>query len=211
MRTKFKPWTVEFLNEHPEINLTLETLKEHKFSSPIYLEIGSGKGDFILKIAKKYPEIVFLGVEKNITCAGITCKKLFENEIKNAFIISEDIEKVFSLLADSEIKGIFLNFSDPWPKKRHEKRRLTSKRFLDQYHHLLKSEGNLFLKTDNKDFFNYSLKMFNLTKGWNVVSFDDNYDGKKDFDAESEYEFSFRNLGQNIYRLVAKKENKNGI
>lgn len=211
MRTKFKPWTVEFLNEHPEINLTLETLKDHKFLSPTYLEIGSGKGDFILKIAKKHPEITFLGVEKNITCAGITCKKLSENEIKNAFIISEDIEKVFSLISATKIDGIFLNFSDPWPKKRHEKRRLTSKRFLDKYHELLKPEGSLFLKTDNKDFFNYSVNMFALVKGWKIISTNENYDGKKDFDAESEYEFLFRNLGQNIYRLEAKKENKNGI
>lgn len=211
MRTKFKPWTIEFLNEHPEINLTLETLKEHKFSFPIYLEIGSGKGDFILKIAKKYPDITFIGVEKNITCAGITCKKLFESDIKNAFIISEDVEKVFHLLTNGAIEGIFLNFSDPWPKKRHEKRRLTSKSFLDRYYKLLKPDGNLFFKTDNKDFFDYSVKMFNLTKGWELILVDEDYDGKIDFDAESEYELSFRNLGQNIYRLVAKKENKNGI
>lgn len=206
MRTKFKPWTVEYLKEHPEINWTLKRLKEERISPSTYLEIGSGKGDFLVKIAKNYPDLIFLGIEKNITCAGITCKKLVDDKVTNAYIISEDIEQVFPLLKDESVAGIFLNFSDPWPKKRHAKRRLTSERFLDNYYRMLKKGGSIFLKTDNLELFEYTLKLLERDGRLTLVKIDRNYDGSIAFDAETEYEHSFRLEGQNIYRLEAKKE-----
>lgn len=205
MRTKFKPWTVEYLNAHQDVNWTLEKLEKEKILSPFYLEIGSGKGMFLVEIATKKSDFFFLGIEKNVTCAGITCKKIVESKIKNAFIVSEDIEKVFPLLEDETIDGLFLNFSDPWPKKRHEKRRLTSSRFIDDYQRILKSGGSLFFKTDNKELFDYTLKVFLSDQRFSLQKIDEDYDGALLFDAMTEYEHSFRELGQKIYRLEAKK------
>ncbi|MFA5502935.1 MAG: tRNA (guanosine(46)-N7)-methyltransferase TrmB [Bacilli bacterium] len=206
MRTKFKPWTVEYLKEHFDVNWTLERLEGAVILPSTYLEIGSGKGGFLVQMAKKYPEKTFLGIEKNITCAGITCKKIVEEKLPNVFIISEDIEEVYPLIKDETIAGIFLNFSDPWPKKRHAKRRLTSKRFLDNYYRILQKGGSIFLKTDNEELFVYTLKLLREDNRLNLVKIDENYDGLIAFDAETEYEHSFRLEGQNIYRLEAKKE-----
>jgi tRNA (guanine-N7-)-methyltransferase len=206
MRTKFKPWTLEYLNEHKNKNIDIEKVTEIVFLSPIYLEVGSGKGGFITTMAKNNPKTVFLGIEKNITCAGITCKKIIDSELENAFIVSEDVEKVFDSIPDSSLDGIFLNFSDPWPKLRHAKRRLTAPRFLDNYYRILKKDSRLYFKSDNENLFSYSLKMIKNDKRFKLISVDENYDGKCGFDAQTEYEKSFRELGQNIYRIIAEKE-----
>ena len=124
MRTKFKAWTVPYLEEHPEVLFTLEQLLS--FDKPYYLEIGSGKGQFLIDMAKKFPDKFFVGVERNVTCSGITCKKLVEEETPNAKLMYLDAEVLMKEIPDNSVESIFLNFSDPWPKKRHHKRRLTA-------------------------------------------------------------------------------------
>ncbi len=205
MRTKFKPWTVEFLNDHKGVNLLVDDLSDFDFSKPTFLEIGSGKGMFLTMLALKNPNKQFIGIEKNITCAGITCRKLVESEVKNAFIVGEDVEKIFPVIKDETIEGLFLNFSDPWPKKRHAKRRLTSDRFIDNYYRILKQGGHFYFKTDNKELFDYTVKVLSLDKRLEMLKIDENYDGKIEFDTMTEYEKSFRDLGQSIYRLDAIK------
>ena len=201
MRTKFKAWAEPFLNEHQEYSLTdIEIAQLDNFQ----LEIGSGKGEFLLRMANKFPNEFFVGVEKNVTCAGISCKKLVENEISNAKLLYRDGQEVVRIIKDNSVKNILLNFSDPWPKKRHHKRRLTSVNFLNEYRRILKSDGLLIFKTDNVDLFEYSIEMFKEAN-FNIISVDNNYDGLEFFDAQTEYEEFFRNEGTPIHRLVVKK------
>ena len=178
MRTKFKAWAEPYLNEHLEYSLTDEELSK---LDNFQLEIGSGKGEFLVRMSTKFPKEQFLGIEKNVTCAGISVKKLVENEATNVKFLHRDAQEVVKLLKDKSVKNIFLNFSDPWPKKRHYKRRLTSVNFLNEYRRILKDDGKIIFKTDNTDLFAYSIEMFSENK-FNIVKIDDNYDGLDAFD-----------------------------
>ena len=201
MRTKYKAWAKPFIDEHPEYSLTDEEISK---LSDFVLEIGSGKGEFIVQMATKYPNKQFLGVEKNVTCAGISLKKIVNAELNNVQFLYRDGQEVIKLLSDNSVDTIFLNFSDPWPKKRHYKRRLTSVSFLNEYRRILKDDGRLIFKTDNTDLFSYSVEMFEENK-FNVIKVDDNYDGLDEFDAQTEYEQFFRNEGTPIHRLIVSK------
>ena len=201
MRTKYKPWAKPYLEEHTEVMCPFDKLNDYK---DYYLEIGSGKGQFLLEMAKKYPNLTFIGVEMNVTCAGFTAKKLVENEISNAKLVHANAAVMTPTIKDDSVEGIFLNFSDPWPKKRHTKRRLTSNTFLLEYYRILKRGGKLIFKTDNLDLFNYSLEVIKESS-FKLVSADYDYDGKDTFDALTEYEKNFRELGQPIYRLILEK------
>ena len=210
MRTKYKAWSVPYLEEHKEIAISIEHANDISINNDnVVLEIGSGKGDFLLQMARKYPNLIFIGIEKNVTCSGFTCKKLVENEITNAFIVDADVEKCFPIFAKGKIKHIFLNFSDPWPKKKHAKRRLTETKFLNSYYELLTKGGKIYFKSDNQNLFDYSI--LTLSKApFNILSLDNNYDGHDEFDAQTEYERNFRNQGVAIHRvIVEKKEDKN--
>ena len=104
MRTKFKAWAEPFINEHPEVMCSFEQLNE---LGSYYLEIGSGKGQFLLDMALKNPNLTFIGVERNITCAGFTAKKLVENEIKNAKLVHGDAGQMTPSIKDASVEGIF--------------------------------------------------------------------------------------------------------
>ena len=202
MRTKYKPWALPYLNEHKEVQITLDEIKE--LNAPIYLEIGSGKGQFISNMAKKFPDINFIGVEKNVSCSGILAKKLKEEEINNAKMIYADGKDVTEAIKSNSVKYLFLNFSDPWPKKRHDKRRLTHDNFLKEYKRILMEDGELIFKTDNFDLFEFSLEKF-AEIGFKIVSITRDYENLVDFDAMTEYEENFRNKGQKIARIVVRK------
>ena len=129
-------------------------------SNPIYIEIGMGKGDFILENAKRYPNINFIGIEKYDSIIALAIKKIEVEEISNLKLIrmnALEINEVFS----HEIDKIYLNFSDPWPKPRHAKRRLTSEVFLEKYDNLFKNDKIIEMKTDNRNLFEFSLISFN--------------------------------------------------
>ena len=201
MRTKFKAWAEPYINEHPEVMCPFDKLNDQ---GSYYLEIGSGKGQFLLDMALKYPKITFIGVERNVTCCGFTAKKLAENEIKNAKLVFADAGQITPSINSDSVDGIFLNFSDPWPKKRHSKRRLTSEAFLSEYYRILKKGAKLIFKTDNYDLFTYSLEIISVSS-FKLVEANYSYDGKDEFDAMTEYEKSFREEGQPIYRLILEK------
>ena len=201
MRTKFKAWAEPYLNEHLEYSLTDEELSK---LDNFQLEIGSGKGEFLVRMSNKFPSEQFLGIEKNVTCAGISVKKLVENEVQNVKFLHRDAQEVVKLLKDKSVNNIFLNFSDPWPKKRHYKRRLTSVNFLNEYRRILKDDGKIIFKTDNTDLFEYSIEMFK-ENNFNIVKIDNNYDGLDEFDAQTEYEEFFRNENTPIHRLIVSK------
>ena len=203
MRTKFKAWTVPFLKEHEEVLLKPEDLKS--FNKPFCLEIGSGKGQFLVEMAKKFPSLFFVGVERNTTCAGITAKKLVESpEIENAKLVYDNADVVLLNLKDEVVDNIFLNFSDPWPKKRHWKRRLSAPSYLENYYRILKKGGRLIIKTDNVELWAFTKEMME-TSAFTIESMTDDYIERDDFDAETEYEKSFREEGIPIHRLVARK------
>ena len=200
MRTKYKAWTKPYLEEHLEVQV-----KEEDFStiSDIYLEIGSGKGQFLLDMALKYPSRNFIGIERNQTCAGFTAKKLVDNEVSNAKLIYMDAEKVLSEMKESSVNILYLNFSDPWPKTKHHKRRLTSERFCNLYKKVLKSDGVIIQKTDNLDLFNFSIETFK-ENGFKILEEDRDYQVNEE-DVVTEYEADFRKDNLPIYRIKVAK------
>ena len=202
MRTKYKPWAKPYIEEHKEVIFSKEELLG--FDKPYYLEIGSGKGQFLVDMAKKFPDKFFVGVERNVTCAGFTAKKLVEQEITNAKLMFINAELLMGEIKDNSVEAIFLNFSDPWPKKRHHKRRLTAESFLANYYRVLKSGGRLIIKTDNVDLFMFTLENLANSK-FKLVYKTDNYMDCDEFDTMTEYEKSFRDEGVAIHRLILEK------
>lgn len=172
-------------------------------NNPIHIEIGMGKGDFIIGMAKKYPEINFIGIEKFDSVIVRAIEKLDE-EIPNLRLIRMDateIEEVF----EKEIDTIYLNFSDPWPKNRHSDRRLTSLKFLKRYDNLFKDVKNIIMKTDNRKLFEFSLIEFNnYNYKFEEINLDLYNDDIKD-NVQTEYERRFHELGFPIYKIVVKK------
>ena len=201
MRTKFKAWAEPFIKEHPEVMCPFDAINNYE---NYYLEIGSGKGQFLANMAINHPDCFFLGMERNVTCSGFTAKKLVEKEVTNAKLVFANAEQVLPLINENSVNGIFLNFSDPWPKKRHAKRRLTSNVFLNQYYRILKSGAKLIFKTDNYDLFTYSLELIQESS-FKLVEANYSYDGNDPFDEVTEYEADFRAEGMPIYRLVLEK------
>ena len=201
MRTKFKAWAEPFIKEHPEVMCPFDMINNFK---NYYLEIGSGKGQFLVNMAKNHTDCFFLGMERNVTCSGFTAKKLVEKEVTNAKLVFANAEQVLPLINENSVNGIFLNFSDPWPKKRHAKRRLTSNAFLNQYYRILKCGAKLIFKTDNYDLFTYSLELIQESS-FKLVEANYSYDGNDPFDEVTEYEADFRAEGMPIYRLVLEK------
>ena len=128
-------------------------------NNPIYIEIGMGKGQFIIENAKRYPNINFIGIEKYDSILALALKKI-NIELPNLVMLRLDAFNIDSIFKE-EIDTIYLNFSDPWPKKRHAKRRLTSPEFLKKYDLIFKNNNHIVMKTDNKDLFSYSIKTLN--------------------------------------------------
>ena len=172
-------------------------------NNPIYIEIGMGKGKFIIENAIKYPNINFIGIEKFDSVLARCLPKIPEN-LNNLLIIRMDalnIEKIFS----NEVDRIYLNFSDPWPKARHHLRRLSSKVFLEKYDSLFRNDKEIYMRTDNQDLYIYSLMSFSE---YGYVLTDISFDLHKDRDnlITTEYEDKFSSKGMPIYSVVARSK-----
>lgn len=171
-------------------------------SNPIYVEIGMGKGNFIVSNALKYPNINFIGIEKqdNIIARALLW---ISDDIPNLRIIRMDALEIDSVFK-KEVGRIYLNFSDPWPKVRHHKRRLTSKIFLDKYDSVFSLGGEIYLRTDNEELYRYSIESLS-TKGYSL--YDVTFDLHRDFTdiITTEYEDKFCSMGNKIYALKARK------
>lgn len=176
-----------------------------KNENPIHIEIGMGKGKFIINMAKTYQNINFIGIEKYDSVMVKALNILDEEEkipnLKLVLTDANDIEEVFK----NDVDRIYLNFSDPWPKSKHEKRRLTSKNFLEKYDNVFKGKKEIFQKTDNFDFFEYSRKSF-LEYGYEIKNLTYDLHNEDIFNIQTEYEEKFSAKGVKINRLEAYKD-----
>lgn len=190
--------------DNPEDNIG-SWQKVFKNNNPIHIEIGMGKGDFIIENALTNPKINYIGIEKYDSVIVRAIQKSNELEIDNLKIIRTDalnIDKIFK----KEIEVIYLNFSDPWPKERHAKRRLTSNVFLEKYDKIFNNNPKIIMKTDNIDLFNYSIETlkehnYNIT----YITNDLHNEKNKDNNIMTEYEKRFVSKGIKINKLIAKK------
>lgn len=171
--------------------------------NPIHIEIGCGKGSFITGMAKKYPKINFVAIEKVPDVLVMAMEKAMEAELKNVFFISMDAEKIEEVFDKGEVRQIYLNFSDPWKKNKQAKRRLTHKKFLDRYKNILNEGDYIYFKTDNRSLFEFSLNSF-AEEGYKMenITFDLHNSGYKE-NVMTEYEKRFSEAGMPIYRVEA--------
>ena len=187
--------------------------KEHRGSwqevfpskQPLHIEIGMGKGRFLTALAKQNPEINYIGIERyDSVLVRALEKREQEEEIRNLFYLCEDAKNITELFAPEEVDRIYLNFSDPWPKDRHAKRRLTSTEFFARYHQILAKDGEIMFKTDNRILFDFSLEQVPLS-GWQLkdVTFDLHHSEYMEGNVMTEYEAKFSAKGNPIHRLVA--------
>lgn len=174
---------------------------------PIHIEIGMGKGRFLMALAKENPHINYIGIEKYSSVLLRALQKMEEAPLENIRFIRMDAETITEVFQEQEIEKIYLNFSDPWPKDRHAKRRLTSRQFFARYHLILQKEGCVEFKTDNGDLFDFSLEEVKEA-GWKL----DGHTRDLHHDAVmmqgnimTEYEERFSAMGNSIYKLIASR------
>ncbi|MGO2300366.1 tRNA (guanosine(46)-N7)-methyltransferase TrmB [Paucilactobacillus nenjiangensis] len=217
MRVRNKPWALPMIEKNPQLITTDATnFRGHwdeKFAKkqPIHIEVGMGKGQFIIGMAKAHPDINYIGIDVQVSVAAVALRAALEEEqqLTNLFLVAGDGEDLTEYFNDGEIDQLYLNFSDPWPKTRHEKRRLTYKTFLDTYKRILRPEGRIEFKTDNRGLFEFSLTSLNnygmIFEGvWLNLHDSDENEGN----VETEYEQKFSAKGQPIYKLAARFQKK---
>ena len=211
MRMRKVKWAVDYL---PESKVLVSQPAENKGKwkallnrKSLHIEIGCGKGNYSIDMANMYKEEGFIAIEKNESAAGIAAKKMDElSEHENLRLIQEDAAHLAEWFGEGEVDVIHLNFSDPWPKKRYAKRRLSSSSFLEQYKMILSEHGQIQMKTDNSALFEYSVLEF-LRSGFVLEDISVDYRREThDEDAITEYEEKFISLGQPIYRSVWTKK-----
>ena len=209
MRLRNKPWAKDTLLAHPE--MVIQNPEEWKgrwkerFGNdhPIHIEVGSGKGAFITGMAKQNPTINYIGIDIQKSVLSYALDKVLEADVPNIKLLWVDGDSLTNYFEDGEIDQLYLNFSDPWPKKRHEKRRLTYKSFLDTFKQILPEHGEIHFKTDNRGLFEYSLVSFSqygmTLKGVWLDLHASDFEGN----VMTEYEKKFSSKGQVIYRVEA--------
>ncbi|MEE0685223.1 MAG: tRNA (guanosine(46)-N7)-methyltransferase TrmB [Lachnospiraceae bacterium] len=175
-------------------------------NKPIHIEVGMGKGRFITDLAKANPDINYIGIEKYSSVLIRALEKRQEVELDNLLFIRMDAEDICDVFAPEEVAKIYLNFSDPWPKDRHAKRRLTSKEFFNRYNNILKADGVVEFKTDNRPLFDFSLEQV-PEAGWNLVAhtFDLHNSPMNEGNIMTEYEEKFSSMGNPIHKLIANR------
>lgn len=187
--------------------------KEHKGSwsklfgnnNPIHLEIGMGKGDFIIEHARTNPNVNYIGLEKFPSVLIQAADKLSDTHLNNLYLLLVDAATLDEIFEKHEIDKIYLNFSDPWPKARHAKRRLTSSNFLKNYEQILKQDGLIEFKTDNRPLFEYSIvSMNNYGMEFLELSFDLHNRNVDEYIIKTEYEKKFMAKGNPIYFIQTK-------
>jgi len=174
---------------------------------PIHIEIGMGKGQFLMQLAQQNPSINYIGVERYTSVLYRALQKMEDLPLTNLKFLCEDAKLLPEIFDSNEINRIYLNFSDPWPKDRHARRRLTSKEFLARYHLFLASDGQVEFKTDNTLLFDFSLEEAKLAN-WNIIvcTHDLHHDSiLNEGNVMTEYEQKFSAKGQFICKMILKR------
>ena len=209
MRVRNRKGATELLEAHPQYVILNPADAKGRWQEifgndhPIHVEVGSGKGAFVSGMAKANPEIYYIGIDIQKSVLSYALDKVLATDVPNIKLLWVDGSDLTDYFEDGEIDRLYLNFSDPWPKKRHEKRRLTYQSFLATYQQILPENGEIHFKTDNRGLFEYSLVSFSqygmkLKGVWldlHASDFEDN--------VLTEYEQKFANKGQVIYRVEA--------
>lgn len=209
MRVRKRKGAEEHLANHPQYVILEPEAAKGKWhelfgnDNPIHIEVGSGKGAFITGMAQQNPDINYIGIDIQLSVLSYALDKVLTSGAENVKLLRVDGSSLTNYFADGEVDMMYLNFSDPWPKSRHEKRRLTYKTFLDTYKQILPENGEIHFKTDNRGLFEYSLTSFSqygmvLNKVWLDLHASD-YEGN----VMTEYERKFSEKGQVIYRVEA--------
>ena len=208
VRLRNKPWALDYINEHQDVIIPEpERFKgnwQEVFgnNNPVHIEVGTGKGQFVLGMAKQNPDINYIGIELYDSVIVCALEKIIEAEkpsnLRLLKVNGADLQKYFN---KGDVERVYLNFSDPWPKARHAKRRLTHEGFLAIYESILVDNGEIHFKTDNRGLFEYSLVSMNhYGMKLNYVSLDLHANEPED-NVKTEYEEKFSAKGQPIYRL----------
>ena len=173
---------------------------------PIEIEVGMGKGKFIMELAGRHPDVNFIGIERYPSVLLRALKKRGELELPNIYFLCVDARELSDIFAPGEVDRIYLNFSDPWPKDRHAKRRLTSPDFMRVYDAVLARDGRLEFKADNQELFTYSLRSI-PEAGWRIEAFtrDLHHSELAEGNVMTEYETKFSAMGNPICKLVASR------
>jgi tRNA (guanine-N7-)-methyltransferase len=216
MRLRRNPKAIELLTTHPLSVMDYEDQKGNwkelfHNSHPIHVELGTGKGQFLAKASTAYPGINWVGVEKIQEPLLLAAQKGAETENTNVRYLWLDIVKLQEAFSPGEVDRFYLHFSDPWPKARHYKRRLTYRDFLHVYKQLLAPQGDLILKTDSESLYQFSVSELQETN-WKIVEQSDDLHHSKwaESNITTEYEEKFAGLGMPIYYLKAKPIHTDG-
>lgn len=175
--------------------------------NPIHIEIGMGKGQFIMKFAKEHPDINYIGIERYSSVLLRALQKMEIEPLPNIRFLCMDASIITEVFDKEEVAKIYLNFSDPWPKERHAKRRLTSRQFFERYDKILARNGVVEFKTDNDDLFAFSMEEV-AEAGWTLDAhtFDLHHDPVlNEGNVMTEYEEKFSSLGHPIHKLIARR------
>ena len=213
MRLRNIPGAREEIAASPYVVHDEESMKGkwHEFfenDNPIHIEIGMGKGTFIIECAKRNPDINFIGIEKysSVLLRALE-KREEESELSNIVFIRMDAEYIENVFAPDEVDNIYLNFSDPWPKDRNAKRRLTSDRFLKRYTNIMKKDAVVTFKTDNNDLFDYSIESVNENDWEIIVMTRDLHNSEyNEENIMTEYEKKFSGLGHKINMMQIRQK-----
>ncbi|ELX9432368.1 tRNA (guanosine(46)-N7)-methyltransferase TrmB [Staphylococcus pseudintermedius] len=213
MRMRNKPWAESYLTEHNDI-VDLEAVHAHQVSEwferqqPIHIEVGSGMGKFITTLAQQNPHINYVAIERDKNVMIRVLDKVREHNLTNIKLLCNDAVILTDYFRQGEVDRIYLNFSDPWPKKRHAKRRLTYRSFLALYQQILREDGELHFKTDNRGLFAYSLEsMSQFGMYFTKINLNLHQEDEED-NIPTEYEHKFAEKGSRIYRMEAKFHSK---
>ena len=214
MRLRHKPWAKEKIEQHPQyVVANPENFKgkwHEAFGTdlPLHIEVGTGKGQFITGMAKANPGINYIGIELFDSVIVAALDRLIEEDLPNLKLLNVNASDLDKYFTKNDVDRVYLNFSDPWPKSRHDKRRLTYKDFLKLYEDILVDGGEIHFKTDNQGLFEYSLMSFSayglLLKYVSLDFHKSDYEGN----IMTEYEQKFSEQGNRIYRCEVKYQNE---
>ncbi|MFD2705345.1 tRNA (guanosine(46)-N7)-methyltransferase TrmB [Salibacterium lacus] len=209
MRLRRKPWAGDWIQQHPELVISDSSQVADGWrelfgnDNPVHVELGTGKGKFIDEMSRAYPDINFIGMEKYESVLVTGMQRILHERRENIRFIHGDVLNLLDFFDENEVDRLFINFTDPWPKKRHEKRRLTHKTFLDLYEKVLRNEHDIHMKTDNQTLFEYSLEsMSRCGMVLKNVSLD-LHNSNMEHNIMTEYERKFYQKEQPIFRLEA--------